>query len=71
MKNKSDLPIRKKRRSKAKYPSIEISIDNPRICLQDFTQRRLIGTGTTSKVYLVKKKDTGKNYAMKVMEKSK
>ena len=49
----------------------DISIDNPRIWLEDFKTIKLIGNGTTSKVYLVEKLDSKKKYAMKVMKKSK
>ena len=37
----------------------------------DFSLIQVIGTGTYGKVLLVKKKDTGKLYAMKVLKKSK
>lgn len=40
------------------------------VCLNDFEPIKIIGTGGFSRVFLVRKKDTGFLYAMKVMKKS-
>lgn len=61
------LDLRKKGRKRYSWES---SIDNPKISLRDFKKKLKIGSGTTSSVYLVEKRDTGKNYAMKVMKRS-
>lgn len=39
------------------------------VCSLDFETLKVIGKGGFSKVYLVRKKDTGLLYAMKVMKK--
>jgi len=40
-----------------------------RVCLDDFELKKVIGKGSFGKVLLVKKKDTGQVYAMKVLNK--
>ena len=42
---------------------------NQKVELGDFEWVRQIGSGSTSKVYLVKEKGTGKEYAMKAISK--
>jgi hypothetical protein len=46
------------------------SVDAKEISIKDFDLIKVIGQGSFSKVCLVKKKDTGKLYAMKVLQKS-
>jgi len=52
---------------------IEAQGDNstPKVGPQDFDIIALLGRGSFGEVYLVKKKDTGKNYAMKLLQKEK
>ena len=40
-----------------------------KVCYQSFTPLKVIGRGGFSKVFLVRKKDSGLLFAMKVMEK--
>ncbi len=40
-----------------------------KISLSDFTMLKVIGRGSFGKVYLVRKKDTGAPYAMKILKK--
>ncbi len=40
------------------------------VCVNDFQLLKVIGRGGFSKVYLVRKKDSGLLFAMKVMQKS-
>lgn len=44
---------------------------NREICKKDFEQIKVIGRGGFSRVILVRKKDTGRLYAMKIMKKNK
>ncbi|KAI8616423.1 kinase-like domain-containing protein [Chytriomyces sp. MP71] len=44
-------------------------VENKRLCAEDFKLLKLVGKGTFGKVMLVKKADTGRVYAMKVMNK--
>ena len=37
--------------------------------LNDFATLQVIGKGSYGKVYLVKKKDTGRHYALKILKK--
>lgn len=39
----------------------------PKVCLNDFEKIFVLGKGSYGKVYMVKKKDTGRTYAMKEM----
>ncbi|KPA83077.1 putative rac serine-threonine kinase putativeprotein kinase [Leptomonas pyrrhocoris] len=39
----------------------------PKVCLNDFERVFVLGKGSYGKVYMVRKKDTGKTYAMKEM----
>ena len=41
------------------------------VCKKDFEQIKVIGRGGFSRVILVRKKDTGRLYAMKIMKKNK
>ena len=43
--------------------------ENQRITLKDFIFLKCIGVGGFSRVYLVKKKSTGKFFAMKLIDK--
>lgn len=63
----SIIPEGKKR--KDRLTSIS-SLDSPRLGLAHFKKKKFIGAGTASKVYLVEKIDSGRNYAMKVMKKN-
>ena len=39
------------------------------VTLEDFDLERIVGKGTSGKVYLVEKRDTGAKYAMKSIKK--
>jgi len=41
-----------------------------KVCLDDFETRKILGVGSFGKVYLVKKRDNGKYYAMKSISKA-
>ncbi|KAL7715190.1 non-specific serine/threonine protein kinase [Entamoeba marina] len=56
--------------SKTEYDQLYNS-SNKKIGFDDFTLLRVIGRGSFGKVLQVKKKDTGKIYAMKVLDKAK
>ena len=48
-----------------------IILNKPKaVCINDFELLKVIGKGGFSKVYMVRKKDTGFLFAMKVMKKS-
>jgi serum/glucocorticoid-regulated kinase 2 len=40
------------------------------VCLKDFTLVKCIGVGGFSRVYLVRKRDNGKFYALKLIDKN-
>lgn len=46
------------------------SIPQSKISLENFTLLKMIGKGSYSKVALVRKKDTNKIYALKILKKS-
>lgn len=50
-------------------PAISSGIPSDKVSLKDFIFIKNIGIGGFSLVYLVKKKDNGKFYAMKLIEK--
>lgn len=50
-------------------PAISTSSPSDKVSLKDFIFIKNIGIGGFSLVYLVKKKDTGKFYAMKLIDK--
>jgi serum/glucocorticoid-regulated kinase 2 len=50
---------------------IEIANKKREITKKDFEQIKVIGRGGFSRVILVRKKDTGRLYAMKIMKKNK
>lgn len=66
LKNDNSLGIN----TKITRTSSDLSSCSPKLLLSDFRKKKVIGTGTISQVYLVERTSTGKNYAMKVMEKS-
>lgn len=45
------------------------STNNPKISNESFENIKVIGRGSFGKVYLVKKKDTGEYFAMKILRK--
>eukprot|EP01097_Dermamoeba_algensis_P006920 TRINITY_DN4321_c0_g1_i1.p1 TRINITY_DN4321_c0_g1~~TRINITY_DN4321_c0_g1_i1.p1 ORF type:complete len:463 (-),score=87.38 TRINITY_DN4321_c0_g1_i1:111-1499(-) len=51
------------------YASAPASSHPHKVCLEDFELKTVIGKGSFGKVIQVKKKDTGKIYAMKVLNK--
>mmetsp|Transcript_32190 Transcript_32190/g.49225 ORF Transcript_32190/g.49225 Transcript_32190/m.49225 type:complete len:137 (-) Transcript_32190:759-1169(-) len=50
-------------------PTENLMLPGTKISLHDFTMLKVIGRGSFGKVYLVRKKDSGQAYAMKILKK--
>jgi len=61
--------VRERNQSGRKETISEVEGDSPSICFEDFELLFCIGKGSFGKVFQVKKKDTGRIYAMKVLNK--
>jgi hypothetical protein len=65
----TNSPALKTKPSNANLPA-PAGVDEKKVGLEDFLQLKVIGRGGFGRVLLVKKKDTGKYYAMKILKKA-